>query len=81
MCSEDVRVSACAHQGAVPAASPNGSTNGSPPSACETDPSQSHSSAARGLVEGAMSSNTSNACSAPPGWLSGTRRSGSSPQP
>jgi hypothetical protein len=79
--SEDVPGSAFAQNGAVAAGSATGRANGKPPSGSVTDASQSHSSAAHGLVAGAASAIASNACSAPPGWLSGARRSGSSPQP
>ncbi len=78
MCSDETSGSAPAQNGAVAVASPMGRANGSPPSGSETAASQSHSAAARGLVTGATSSNTSKACIAPTGWLSTARRSGSS---
>ncbi len=59
--SEEAVGSACAQKGAHPVGSETGSANGSPPSGRATDASQSHSSTARGLVAGAMSSNTSKA--------------------
>ncbi|MEU6999778.1 hypothetical protein [Nonomuraea sp. NPDC046570] len=65
----------------MPAVVVSGSANGRPPSGRDTLSSQSHSRAACGAVAGAISSNTSMACSAAPGWLSGERRSGSKPQP
>ena len=59
----------------------DGSAIGRPPSGRLTESSQSHSAAACSAVAGAMSSNTSKACAAAPGWLSGERRSASRPQP
>ncbi|MFD0479412.1 hypothetical protein ACFQ0B_73055 [Nonomuraea thailandensis] len=81
ICRDEVVASPPDHQGAVAVESVSGSENGSPPSGSVTVSSQSHSAAACGEVTGAASSNTSKACSAAPGWLSGERRSGSSPQP
>ena len=80
ICSEDSAGLALAQKGAQPAGLSTGTANGTPPSGNVTVSSQSQSSRARGLVAGAMSSNTSNACSAGPGWLRVSRRSGSSPQ-
>jgi hypothetical protein len=81
MWSDDTAGSAASHQGAVPADCDTGNANGRPPSGSETAASQSQSSTARGLVAGAASANVSNAWNAPPGWLSGARRSGSRPHP
>ncbi|MFC7105575.1 hypothetical protein ACFQQB_37235 [Nonomuraea rubra] len=81
ICRDEVVASPPAHQGAVAVESVSGSENGSPPSGSVTESSQSHSAAACGEVTGPISSNASKACSAAPGWLSGERRSGSSPQP
>ncbi|WP_344836247.1 hypothetical protein [Nonomuraea dietziae] len=78
ICSDDSERSAPCHHGAVACVTVSGRANGRPPSGRVTVCNQSHSSAARGL--GACS-NTSKACSAEPGWLSGERRSGSRPQP
>ena len=77
----DVAGSAETQNGAQAAGSGIGNANGRPPSGSETPSSQSHSSAARGVVAGAASANASSACSAAPGWLVTERRSGSRPQP
>ena len=52
MCSDDVVGSASAQNGAQAVGSATGSPNGRPPSGRDTPASQSHSSAARGLVVG-----------------------------
>ena len=79
ICSEDSVGSAPAHQGPDPAVIAIGSAIGSPPSASVTPSSQWQSVAACGA--GPASAKTSKACSAAAGWLSGERRSPSSPQP
>jgi hypothetical protein len=61
------RGAGAAHQGATPAVLVMGSAKGSPPSGRETESSQSQSAAAWAALAGAMSSNTSKACSAAPG--------------
>ena len=81
MCSDEVVASASAQKGAHPVGSAIGSPNGIPPSGSEIVASQSHSSTARSVRNGAASANASNAWSAPAGWLSGARQSGSRPQP
>jgi hypothetical protein len=78
--SEELSGSALAQNGAQPAGLSTGTANGTPPSGRVTVSSQSQSSSACGLVAGAMSSNTSKACSAGAGWLRVSRRSGSRPQ-
>jgi hypothetical protein len=81
ICSDEVDESPRCHHGAEAAFVLSGSTNGKPPSSSVTESSQSQSAAACGAVAGAMSSNTSKAWAAAPGWLSGERRSGSRPHP
>ena len=81
MCSEDWVASGSTKNGAHPAGSVIGSPKGSPPSGSVIEPSQSHSALASGTVFGAISSKTSNACSALTGWLLADRRSGSRPEP
>ena len=81
ICSDDASWSAPSHHGELPAGSVTGSANGTPPSGSETRAIQSHSSTARGDRTGATSAIASNAWRAAPGWLSGDRRSASSPQP
>ncbi len=81
ICSEDSPGSAPCHHGPEPAVSAIGTAIGRPPSGSVARSSQSHSSRARGVVAGATSSKTSNACKAAAGWLSGERRSPSRPQP
>ena len=61
ICSDEWSGSASAQNGAQPARLCTGRANGTPPSGSVTVCSQSHSSTARGLVAGAMSSNTSKA--------------------
>ena len=79
ICSEEVVASAPAHQGPEPAVIAIGSAIGRPPSSRLTVSSQWQSVAACGARP--VSANTSNACSAAAGWLSGDRRSPSRPQP
>jgi hypothetical protein len=81
ICKDDWDGSAAVQKGAEPADTRSGSANGRPPSGRVTDASQSQSSVACGAVAGAISSKTSKAWWAAAGWLSGERRSDSSPQP
>src|SRR6187455_1819210 len=81
MWSDDESESASAQNGAQPAGSATGRANGNPPSSSVANSSQSQSSTARDDVTDPASASTSNACSAPAGWLSGERASGSIPHP
>ena len=81
ICSEGSAGSAPCHHGPEPAVIAIGTAIGSAPSGRVERSSQSHSSMARGVVAGATSWKTSKACRAAAGWLSGERRSPSSPQP
>ena len=81
MCSDDTSEAAFAQNGAHPAGSVTGSAKGRPPSPSVAEVSQSQTATARAELTGPTSAKTSRAWSAPAGWLSGERRSGSSPQP
>ena len=79
ICNDGECTSGFCHHVAVAAVSSKARAKGSPPSSRVTDSSQSHNSTAHGDVAGAMSSNTSKACSAAPGWLVEDRRSARAP--